>query len=285
MQRSWKEWEQGIVFSLSSACLASSAFVPGRARTASREAPIGAAGRMPLTMTHQIYSKREQRLEECTRTISTGLGLTEEFVAQDVETPEWPGFVAQDVETPEWPGGVLSHLVLGTCQSFVGRCNWPFVPLGGDAEPSEMTRMEAMSSARATIIGARAGVGDAVFVSSEVEEGALVGPMVVVRVTGGRRVRREESTVRVALEAMETASSAMEEGDTESALDGQKALRTASMTASTMDSMAASSGRDVVVDIGSQELGVEAVDRGKYDTMKVEKTQRDALIRENYKII
>ncbi|KAG8091044.1 hypothetical protein GUJ93_ZPchr0011g27473 [Zizania palustris] len=145
--------------------------------------------------------------------------------------------------------------------------------------------MEAMSSARATISGARAGVGDAIPVSGAEEEGASVSPVVVVCVAGARHVRREESAMRVVLEALEAASSAMAEGDTESALDGQKASWMASTTVSTMYSMAASSGRDVVVDIGCQELGAEAVDRGKSDTMKVEKTQRDALIRENYKNI
>ncbi|KAG8091049.1 hypothetical protein GUJ93_ZPchr0011g28549 [Zizania palustris] len=72
MQRSWKEWEQGIIFSLSSAskssrhtvhstCLASAAFVSGRARTASREAPIGAAGRTPLTTTRPGSLRRRNR--------------------------------------------------------------------------------------------------------------------------------------------------------------------------------------------------------------------------------
>ncbi|KAG8091034.1 hypothetical protein GUJ93_ZPchr0011g27406 [Zizania palustris] len=72
MQRSWKEWEQGIVFSLSSAskssrhtthsaCLASTAFVSGRARTTSCEATIGAAGRTPLTTTRPGSLRRRNR--------------------------------------------------------------------------------------------------------------------------------------------------------------------------------------------------------------------------------
>ncbi|KAG8091023.1 hypothetical protein GUJ93_ZPchr0011g27444 [Zizania palustris] len=63
MQRSWKEWEQGIVFSLSSAskssrhtahsaCLASDAFISGRARTASP--PLRWSGQLLGEATHVV---------------------------------------------------------------------------------------------------------------------------------------------------------------------------------------------------------------------------------------
>ncbi|KAG8091027.1 hypothetical protein GUJ93_ZPchr0011g26990 [Zizania palustris] len=229
MQRSWKEWEQGIVFSLSSAsktsrhtahsaCLAFAAFVSGRARTASREAPIGAAGRTPLTTTRPRSLRRRNRAGNRIVKYSTPSRITGVSVML--------GFPCSSAGAREGTGSICSF-PLPLAAAFHIKIPASIVPLGGDAEPSEVTRMEAMSSARATIIGARAGVGDAVSVSGAEEEGASVSPMVVVRVAGGRRMRMEESAVRVALEALEAASSAMAEGDTESALDGQKASRTA----------------------------------------------------------